>query len=155
MIMKSPRPRVLHTVGTPFIHFSSYTREEALQIISRDPPAIFRDGASCLSQSDSGDMMADREWLWLRYCAAIWDSLGKGAARDIVNLRHVAEKLWTPFIEPVQNGVFGPRDFSKLMVAKRDLFRGESALVHKVVEEESNQDSMASRGGKCCETFHV
>ena len=71
----------------------------------------------------------DDAWLWSRFCGAVWDSLGKGAARDIISFQSVCERLWVPFVQPVRDQLFGTRDFSKLMIRNRTLFQNETALV--------------------------
>jgi origin recognition complex subunit 5 len=60
--------------------------------------------------------------------------MSRGAARDIVSFRALAEKLWKPFVQPIVDGAYGTRDFSKLMVLKRPLFQTERWLVQGVVE---------------------
>ena len=71
--------------------------------------------------------------LWQRFLAAVWDSLGQGAARDIVSFRRLCEKLWSPFIQPILNGHYGPKEFSKLLVKNRALLQGESALQDSII----------------------
>jgi origin recognition complex subunit 5 len=75
----------------------------------------------------------DNAYVWGRFLAAVWDSLAKGAARDLVSYRAVATKLWRPFVTPIVDGTFGTRDFSRLMVHRRAIFQGEDALVSRVV----------------------
>ena len=78
-------------------------------------------------------MEEDDAWLWSRFCGAVWDSLGKGAARDVVTFRIVCERLWTPFVMPIRDRSYGTRDFSKLMVKNRALFQSEAALIENIV----------------------
>ena len=75
----------------------------------------------------------DDAWLWSRFCGAVWDSLGKGAARDIVSFRRICEMLWIPFVQPIRERSYGTREFSKLLVRHRSLLQGEKALVEWVV----------------------
>lgn len=75
----------------------------------------------------------DDAWLWPRFCGAVWDSLGKGATRDIVSFRSVCEKLWIPFVQPVRDHLYKPREFSKLLVRNRALFQNENALDERIV----------------------
>jgi origin recognition complex subunit 5 len=72
--------------------------------------------------------MDDRRWLWHRYCEVVWDSVGKGAARDLVTFRSVCYKLWWSFVQPIVDGQIGTRDFSRLVVSKRSLFQNEEIL---------------------------
>jgi origin recognition complex subunit 5 len=58
----------------------------------------------------------------------LFESIGKGAARDLESLRMAANKLWRPFVQPIVDGTFGTRDFARLMVSRRSLFQGEEVL---------------------------
>jgi origin recognition complex subunit 5 len=75
----------------------------------------------------------DDQWLWSRFCGAVWESLGKGAARNILSFASACERLWEPFVLPVRDGLYGTRDFSKLIVRNRALFQGETALIERLV----------------------
>ena len=123
LIVTSPRPRFFHAVGVPHIQFPPYDRSESLTIVSRSPQPIFTDTETA----------EDDEWLWSRYCGAIWDALGKGAARDVVSLRSVCQRLWEAFVQPIKDGAYGTRDFSRLMVRNKVLFQSEWALVESLV----------------------
>lgn len=83
--------------------------------------------------------------MWSRFCAVVWDTLAKGAARDIVSFGAAAEKLWRPFVSSIVDGTYGTRDFSRLLVAKRGLFQGDGVLVDSVVPhaEKTGTDAMA------------
>ena len=78
-------------------------------------------------------MEEDDIWLWSRFCGAVWDSLGKGAARDLIKFRVLCERLWVPFVAPIRDRTYGTRDFSKLMVRNRALFQSEAALIENIV----------------------
>ena len=75
----------------------------------------------------------DSEWLWARFVAAIWDSLGQTAARDVVSFRQVCSRLWKPFIQPILDGHYGAREFSKLTVRNKSLLQSEAALADSIV----------------------
>ncbi|MCJ1382573.1 hypothetical protein MMC17_005686 [Xylographa soralifera] len=134
-IVTAPRPRFLHLAGVPHLHFTPYDRTECLIILSQSPLSIF---SSAVSDDDlSEELILERQeddaWLWSRFCGAVWDSLGKGAARDVVSLRNVCERLWVPFVLPIRDGLSGTREFSKLLVRNRSLFQAESALNERIV----------------------
>jgi origin recognition complex subunit 5 len=114
--------------GVPHIHFPPYTRDETLQIVSKSPQAIFLTPVD--PKFDYGDEEAaeDSIWLWSRYCAVVWDSLAKGAARDLDSFRSVCHKLWRPFVQPIVDGTYGTRDFTRLMVSRRMIFQSEEVL---------------------------
>ena len=80
----------------------------------------------------------DNPWLWTRFSAAVWDSLGKTAARDVVTFRSVCIKLWEPFVAHVRDGSYGTRDFSRLMVRTRSLFQREDVLVGGLLAAPTN-----------------
>jgi len=140
-IVTFPRQRFLHKLGVPHVHFPSYTREEALRIVTASPLDIFSEPESPSEQYDEEARNEDNAWLWGRFCAAVWDSLAKGAARDIISFRSLAERLWKPFVAPILDGTYGTRDFSRLMVAKRALFQGEKQLINRLILRGSQMTS--------------
>lgn len=138
-IVTYPPQGFLHKSGTPYVHFPSYTKEEALQIIFRFPPSIYEEPHSPSDDYSEEQQAEDNAWLWTRFCAAVWDSLAKSAARDVVSFRHLAEKLWRPFVASIIDGTYGTRDFSRLMVAKRGLFQSEDMLIDRVVPQKATE----------------
>lgn len=147
-IVSVPRPRFLHATGVPHIHFPPYTRDQSIRILSVSPPSIFLEPSSPSAQYTDAQAAEDNEWVWTRFLAAVWDSLAKGAARDIVSFREVAEKLWRPFVAPIVDGTYGTRDFSRLMVAKRALFQSEDVLVESVVPKAAGESKATQTKGK-------
>lgn len=142
-----PRPRFLHATGIPYVHFPAYTKDESIQILSKSPPPIFLEPPDQSSEYSEELAEEDSAWVWTRFLAAVWDALAKGAARDILSFRSVAEKLWRPFVAPIVDGMFGTRDFSRLMVAKRALFQSEDVLLDRVVlKVEGATTSAVSKG---------
>lgn len=138
LIVTAPRPRFLHTTGVPHIHFPPYDRTQSLAIVTRSPLSIFPPSTSEPSLEndntpppDSSD--EDSSWLWSRFTGAVWDSLAKAAARDVVSFGELCERLWQPFVQPIVDGQYRTRDFAKLMVRNRALFQGENALVESVI----------------------
>ncbi|THW49152.1 hypothetical protein D6D21_02625 [Aureobasidium pullulans] len=147
MIVTYPHPRLLHLPGAPHIYFSPYTREQAIQIASVRPQAIFNEPLSPSANYSDELAAEDDAWLWSRYCAAVWDSLASGAARDIVAFKSILDKLWRPFVQPIVDGTYGTRDFSKLMVAQRKIFQAESCLLDSVIDE-PQEDTTELTDGK-------
>lgn len=146
MIVTHPHPRLLHSPGVPHVYFPPYNREQAVQILSVNPPAIFQDPPPPEIEYSEDLQAEDNLWVWARFCAAVWDSLASGAARDIVSFRSIAEKLWRPFVQPIVDGNFGTRDFSRLLVSQRKLFQTESALLDNVIEDIDNANMATSDG---------
>ncbi|KAH0559406.1 hypothetical protein GP486_004077 [Trichoglossum hirsutum] len=133
--------RFFSNVGIPYIHFTAYTKDQSIRVLSKQPCSIFPNGLPEPEPGEEPDDYTEEHahedslWVWTRFCSAVWDSLSHGAARDIVSFRALAEKLWRPFVQPIVDGTYGTRDFSRLMVLKRPLFQTEKWLVQGVVEE--------------------
>jgi origin recognition complex subunit 5 len=128
-ILTYSAPGTLHKPGVPHINFTPYTREESIQILSRRPPHIFPDGP------DPDDI-----FVWTRFLAVVWDTLAKSAARDLVSFRDAALGLWEEFVEPIVEGIWGTRDFSKLLVEQKSVFQREAVLVEGVVSRAPRQE---------------
>ncbi|THX85951.1 hypothetical protein D6D05_02690 [Aureobasidium pullulans] len=146
MVVTYPHPRLLRLPGAPHIYFSPYTREQAIQIASVRPQAIFNEPLSPSANYSDELAAEDDAWLWSRYCAAVWDSLASGAARDIVTFKSILDKLWRPFVQPIVDGTYGTRDFSKLMVAQRKIFQAESCLLDSVIDEPQEDTTVLTDG---------
>ncbi|KAF2478625.1 origin recognition complex subunit 5 C-terminus-domain-containing protein [Neohortaea acidophila] len=135
LILRHPTPRLLHHPGIPHLHFTPYTRQQTLHILSRNSPAIFPTIPPPRDPSYDAELHEeDKSWLWPRFCAAVWDSLGAAAARDLVSFREACLKLWPAFVAPVVAGEFGTRDFSRLLVSQRRLFQDEGVLLHSILD---------------------
>ncbi|TLD31724.1 4-aminobutyrate aminotransferase [Venturia nashicola] len=132
-IISVPSPRLFHTIGIPHIHFPFYTRDESIRILSQSPPSIFLAGIDSGVDYTEQQAAEDDAWVWGRFTAAVWDSLARGAARDLLSFRAVCDKLWRPFTAPIVDGTFGTRDFARLMVSRRTLFQSEDALISGVI----------------------
>lgn len=148
LIVTHPHPRILHSPAIPYIHFTPYNREQAVQILSTNPPKIFSTTPAPELEYTEELQAEDNAWVWSRFCAAVWDSLASAAARDIVSFQSITEKLWRPFVQPIVDGNFGTRDFSRLLVSQRKLFQAESALLDNVIEDSqtSASDGMSNLG---------
>jgi hypothetical protein len=118
--------------------------------VSRNPLSIFANTADDEDQPEDValERREDDTWLWSRFCGAVWDSLGKGAARDITSFQNACTNLWTSFVQPIRDGAYGARDFSKLMVRNRVLFQGETALVERLVPLAANDPMKKILKGK-------
>lgn len=137
MIVRHPAPRFLHQPGVPHIHFPAYTRNQNIRIISREALDIFSGAFPEDLDYDDETHQEDKQWLWPRFCAATWDSLGQSCARDYSSFRDVCRKIWPSFVAPIIKGDFGTRDFSRLLVAQRKLFQDESVLQDSIISKPS------------------
>lgn len=135
LIVQHASAHALHKTGVPHIHFAPYSRNQSIHIISGKPHQIFLDPPPEDMEYDDEQHEEDTKWLWPRFCAAVWDSLGQTVARDLVAFREVCYKLWRPFVAPIVKGDFGTRDFSRLLVAQRRLFQEESVLLEFIISE--------------------
>ena len=135
LVVTAPRPRFLHLAGVPHIHFHPYDRSDSITIVSSAPLSVFASASANedLTNDLPPESNEDDVWLWSRFCGAVWDSLGKGAARNVVGFRRTCERLWIPFVQPIRDGTFGMRDFSRLMVRNRGLFQAEAALIEGII----------------------
>ncbi|KAF1979189.1 hypothetical protein BU23DRAFT_497172, partial [Bimuria novae-zelandiae CBS 107.79] len=147
LITTLPIPHALHRSGTPHLHFPPYNRASLLTILGQHPPKIFLAPPSAEQYPDyTPDLTAeDDAWLWGRFTATVYDALSKHTGRDLVSFRLAATRLWRPFVEPIVNGTFGTRDFSRLMVNRRALFQVEDSVLDKIVSD--NTFSTATTNG--------
>ncbi|KAL5352935.1 hypothetical protein ACLOAV_002884 [Pseudogymnoascus australis] len=148
-VVTSPRPHFLHNPGAPHIHFQSYTKAEAMAIVSRDVPSIYppsplettsvSDGNDNVAIEGEGDNAVLRPTaketadLYSRFLSAVWDTFAKYAGRDILSFRRIALAIWPRFTAPIRAGTYGPREFQRLLTSQRPLFRDESVLIPSIV----------------------
>lgn len=143
-IVTCPRPNFLHMTGVPHIHFPAYTKPEALQILTLDVPPIY---ITPLAFSPASSNPVDQDYtisaeegkeLWTRFTSVVWDSLAKHTSRDILSLRDVCMKLWPSFTQPIRDGNYFVKDFSRLIVSRRALFQDEQMLVPSIMSTKAS-----------------
>ena len=137
VLRRHPASAALPLHGLPFVYFPPYSRAQSLQIVSQSPRAIFSEAASAQRKEQDGDETHDDDddsaWLWSRFCAAVWDSLGHAAAHDLRSFSQACHRLWPAFVRPVVAGDLGTRDFSRLLVRQRWLLQDDAVLVDSLV----------------------
>jgi origin recognition complex subunit 5 len=133
-----PIALALRKPGTPHLHFSPYDRPSLLTILALHPPKIFLTPPNEEQFPDyTSDLAAeDDAWLWNRFLSAVWDSLSKHTGRDLTSFRNTALRTWRPFVQPIVDGTFGTRDFSRLMVNRRHLFQLEDSVLDKIISSQ-------------------
>ncbi|KAF4554217.1 Origin recognition complex subunit 5-like protein [Elsinoe fawcettii] len=141
LVVRHPSPRLLRASGIPHIYFPPYSREQASAILSLNPPSIYPSGHQMPDGFTEEEAQEDNLWLWSRFCQAVWDALAKGAANDIVAFRALCNRLWRPFVQPVVDGTFGTRDFSRLVVAQKKLLQEETCLEDELLIETEEIES--------------
>lgn len=105
--------------------------------MSLQPQKIFPDGWDPEIDYTEEQAAEDDAYVWGRFCGVVWDTLAKGAARDLVSFRNACVKLWKPFTAPIVDGTFGTRDFARLMVSRRTIFQDENVLLHNITRPRS------------------
>jgi origin recognition complex subunit 5 len=133
LVVQHPTPFLLHQTGVPHLYFPPYSRDQSIHIVSLRPPDIFKEPPRPELEYDDEVHEEDKAWLWPRFCAAVWDSLGQNVARDLVSFREVCDRLWRPFVAPIIKGEFGTRDFSRLLVHQRKMFQDEKILLDNII----------------------
>jgi origin recognition complex subunit 5 len=111
------------------------------------PPKIFKDGLDPNADYTEEEAAEDDAYVWSRFCNAVWDSLAKGAARDLVSFRAVCERMWRPFVAPLVDETIGTRNFARLMVSRRPLFQNEEVLIDTLTPRDPLKTAKASVTG--------
>ncbi|KAK6357016.1 hypothetical protein TWF718_001347 [Orbilia javanica] len=111
MIVTVSSTRLLNISEPPSVHFPAYNKEECVKILSLNPKSIFE-----VDEEDeySEEMEEEDQWLWGQCCSAVWDIMGKYAARNLNALKDVVDELWPSLIQPIVDNEYGTRDFPKL-----------------------------------------
>ncbi len=103
--------------GVPHIHFANYSRDEFVDIASRQPPPALANTTA-----------ADTADLWRRFVTAVYDTLGWTAGRTLLVFRDACTALWPRFTAPVLAGTYKAREFARLLNAGRLHFHDEALL---------------------------
>jgi origin recognition complex subunit 5 len=82
--------------------------------------------------------------LYSRFLSAVWDTFAKYAGRDILSFRRIAMTMWPRFTAPIRAGLYGPREFQRLLTSQRPLFRDESLLTPSIVDTSPPSSSTAT-----------
>ncbi|KAF8476950.1 origin recognition complex subunit 5 C-terminus-domain-containing protein [Kalaharituber pfeilii] len=151
-ILSVPSPRLMSTTAIPHVHFPPYSKEELITILSKNPRRIETPSSSSSANGDNNGDKANKEdddlaedlFVWTRFLGTVWESLAKSTARNIVQFRAIADKMWDEFVEPIRRGEYGTRNFSQLYVLKKDMFRVEQHILDEVVPRGSFTTSSAT-----------
>ena len=137
LVSSASRPFPLHYSGALYMHFPPYTRNEAINIVTKNPPLLQPDPGEV-----SGEILkVDQSILlpiYAQFCAAIYDSLiAPTSSTSLSTFRTTCTTLWPTFIWPLLSsetpqGKARTWDFQRLLVRNRSLFQtaGESILVN-------------------------
>jgi origin recognition complex subunit 5 len=102
---------------------------EATSVFDSDNVAVEGEGDNAIPRPTAKET-AD---LYSRFISAVWDTFAKYAGRDILSFRRISLTLWPRFTAPIRAGVYGPREFQRLLTSQRPLFRDESVLIPSIV----------------------
>ena len=90
--------------------------------------------------------------IYPHFVSTVYDTLIGPTAGSIPTFRSICDRIWPLFVAPVVQGEAPPGentewDFARLLVKNRALFRhqGESALVHRIVPDDSSAPSKSLR----------
>lgn len=139
MVSSSSRPVPMHKSGVPYIHFPPYTRNEAISLIAKDPPALQPDPdhlVEPIPRIDEQTLLP----IFTQFCATVYDSLiAPTSSISITTFRATCTALWPAFIWPLlssepPSGKVKTWDFQRLLIRNRSLFqtKGESILVGRL-----------------------
>ena len=139
LVSSSPRPLPLHVSGISYTHFPPYTRDEAITLITRDPPALqpsLEDLASPIPSVNDSTLLP----IYMQFCTTVYDSLISSTSSTSLSMFHqTCKTLWPPFIWPLLFSEAPPGkakawDFQRLLIRNRSLFQaqGERILVDRL-----------------------
>src|SRR5436305_4285564 len=146
MVITLPSMRFLSSLEPFYLHFPAYGKDDIVNILALQPKSIFK-----LDEDEeyTPEMAEEDSWLWTQCCSAVWDTLGKYAARDIYEMRDILEKVWDPLIQPILENEYGIRDFAKLFnrLKTEKLRNREDSFVSKRITPEASSDIAAMNRG--------
>lgn len=150
-----PRPRFLSSAEVPHIHFAPYNKEESIKVLSKYVRRITK----VPSEGDQGEEEEEEEYteddakeelyVWEKFCGTVWDSLAKGAARNIIQFREAVDKMWLQFVQPIAKGEYGTRNYSSLYLLQKDMFRRETNVIDSVIPAVAAGKMTASKSEIC------
>ena len=147
-VVSVSHPRAFSSAEIPHIHFTTYSREESIDILSKNPLPIESSGDQSRKSSPGEVTEEDAKealYVWQKFCATVWDSLGKGAARSLVRFRTAVEKDWYTFVRPIARGEYGTRNYSSLYLFHKDMFRRETSVMDTVIPLGNNDRMVATK----------
>jgi origin recognition complex subunit 5 len=134
LVSNFARPPPLHLSGLAYLHFPPYTRNEAISIITNDPPPLqpdFDERTGLIPVDDSVLLP-----IYTQFCTTVYDSLIALTSISLSTFRTTCITLWPAFIWPLLSneqtlGKSKPWTIQRLLIRNRALFQttGEATLV--------------------------
>lgn len=137
LVVRTPRPRFLHSADVPHIAFPPYTGAEAVAIVKPEYPGYQKPGAE--GEEEDDEPTAEDLQLWNHFLDFVWESLAKSAGRDLIRFRLAAHKLWPAFIAPVEEAKIPAKNIPGLLLQSKTLFRDEGWIVDSVIPFEESR----------------
>lgn len=134
LVSNFARPLPLHQSGVSYLHFPPYTRNEAISIITNNPPPLQpTDEFPKLTPVEDSTLLP----IYTQFCATVYDSLiALTSSTSLSTFRTTCATLWPAFIWPLLSseqlpGKSKPWTIQRLLIRNRALFQttGESTLV--------------------------
>ncbi|KAJ5239414.1 Origin recognition complex subunit 5 [Penicillium chermesinum] len=118
VLSSTPRPLFLQSASVPHVSFPPYTRKEAIDILLASPPPAL-----------GGLDMEETLEIYPHFVSTVYDTLVGPTAGSVPVFKSICERLWPKFVAPIIQGETPPG---------WQRATGESALVHRIVPEESS-----------------
>ncbi|KAH0602312.1 uncharacterized protein H6S33_009799, partial [Morchella sextelata] len=144
-IVSVSKARLLSSAEVPHIHFTPYTKDESIKVLSNSPPppppspatTTTSGEASASAETETEDeeedeytpeTAAEELYVWEKFCGTVWDSLAKAPRRDIVAIPrrrgvHVGPVCAAHRARPVWD-----EETSRSCICCRRMFRRESSI---------------------------
>lgn len=140
-VITGPRLQTVVADAIPHIQFTPYDKEESIEILCKYAQRMRKlpaPGDAPEEEEEEEEELTEEEateelWVWRKFCGTVWDSMAKGAARNIVQFRDLVNKMWLPFVQPIVKGEYGTRNYSSLYLYHKDMFRSENNLIDSVI----------------------
>ncbi|KAI5800339.1 origin recognition complex subunit 5 C-terminus-domain-containing protein [Peziza echinospora] len=132
-ILSAPSPRHLSLPSLPHIHFPPYTKDEIITILLLNPLLLHAPSDPGHPPPTPEEDLEESLFVYPRFLATVWESQAKSTARTLVRFKQVSDSLWDEFVRPIREGEYGTRDFSKLFVKQKEMFRREENIVDYVI----------------------
>ncbi|RCK59356.1 Origin recognition complex subunit 5 [Candida viswanathii] len=123
-IISGDDPKEIVTLSNPHVHFRPYSEEEIVRILQAKKLCRF-----------GGDGDGDTTDFYNQYVKAVVDLFYHYTGSDISLLSDVIQRLWEPFVEPIEEGRLKATEFVKVLKENIDLFTHDGVVSNSGVVE--------------------